>query len=87
MHIMHKVLEQSEVDTLVTKLSLLRYDSLRDFIVALAEKLRNDALIDKMNGRTQVASSLAQTADKLIGASVTLDKTWEICKKYENVVS
>ena len=77
MHIMHKVLEQSEVDTLVTKLS----------IVALAEKLRNDALIDKMNGRTPVASSLAQTADKLIGASVTLDKTWEICKKYENVVS
>lgn len=67
---------------LAEDLGNLKYDALADFLHLLADKINQDSLTDKANGRKKLAIHLFGCGRKLKDAALDIDKAWDICKRY-----
>jgi len=56
----------------------LRYDSLRDLLYALAERLEKDAQADLGRGRPKLAQSLDNASIKALAMAHNIDRAWAI---------
>lgn len=60
----------------------LRYDSLADYLSALAAKLQKDSRSDGGRGRGQLAERLQRAAFALDEAALEIEGAWKICEPY-----
>ena len=60
----------------------LRYDSLGEYLSALAEKLQKDSESDGGRGRGKLAAHLQRAAFALDEARLEIEAAWKICEPY-----
>lgn len=67
---------------LARDVSDLRYDSLVEFLQALAAKLERDSLADAGRGRPKLATTLKEAAGGVSAAAAAIERAWAICAPY-----
>jgi len=67
---------------LASKVGKMRYDSVKQFLEALAEDIVVQADADKDRGRSELSKALYQTAETLRQAKTDMAQVWKICKPY-----
>ncbi len=60
----------------------LYYDSLEEFLVELARKIKSDAKADEARGRKKLAKALFDASLHIQEASQSIAKAWDISKPY-----
>ena len=73
---------EGTLDDLARAIGNMTYDQTASFIEKLALDLKEQADRDKARGRTQLATELYNTANKLYEAKENMEKAWKICKPY-----
>lgn len=71
--------------SLADALGDLRYDSLVEYLDALAEKLQSDSEGDGGRGRGKLAACLQRAAYNLDEAVAEIRDAWKICEPYTKV--
>jgi len=60
----------------------LFYDSMSEFLVYLAQKIRTDGEKDHARGRVKLATELFACSDNILTASKNVSTAWKICEPY-----
>lgn len=72
-------------ESLAETLGDLRYDSLGEYLGALAAKLQKDSESDGGRGRGKLATHLQRAAFALDEARLEIEAAWKICEPYMKV--
>lgn len=72
----------SDMKQLAEMVGDLHYESLTQFLGALAEKISMDGHKDEANYREKLAGQLSNVASCLAKASIHSRRAWEICKPF-----
>lgn len=60
----------------------LKYDSLRDFLGYLSQKLEKDASKDRAGGREKLATSLDEASLRVLQAKIDIAESWVISEPF-----
>jgi uncharacterized Fe-S cluster-containing protein len=79
----HKTeIEGFAIQELADKIGDLRYDTLNEFLIKLATKIKKDAFKDRNRGRTKLANQLDNAAKNIELSADNIDKAWVICEPF-----
>ena len=70
------------LEELVEDIGNLQYDSLAEFLILLAEKLKIDSKKDKERGRNKLSNLLDSASLNILASSQDIEDSWVICKPY-----
>jgi len=70
------------ITELVNDISNLHYDTLKDFLLLLSLKLKNDSIKDMDNNRPQLSNTLKNASNSIYDSYLHINKAFKISIKY-----
>lgn len=72
----------SDMKVLAEMIGDLHYESLAEFLAQLSNKLRLDALRDRVGGRVELSTQLRYASGDIYNSSQCINEAWQICKPF-----
>lgn len=73
---------EGTLDDLAEDIGNLHYEALKELLLAIADKLSDDANKDYQNKRTKLSYELSKASIEIVGASNSIKRAWEISKPF-----
>jgi hypothetical protein len=73
---------KGSLNDLAEDIGNLHYESLKELLVAIADKLSDDANKDYQKKRIKLSYELSQASIEIVGASNSIKRAWEISKPF-----